>query len=401
MLVMTWWIGPHAYGIFITAMSLTSFLASVARFGVDTYLIRCESTPPDREYEVAFTIMALSSAAALLAGGLAVPLVGRWLSQEEFVAPYLVLLATVPVTALAGLPIAKLERELNFRAVAGMELAGQFSAFMLALVLALAGWGVWAPVFGMVAWQVVVLICASRLSGFRIRLAWDTDCARRMLVFGFGFSLSVRAWQLRSLVNPLVVGRLAGAEAVAFVAFALRAAEGLGFVRTAATRVSIAGLAKIQGQLPRFCATLEEGLRLQVLALGPLLCAFALAGPWLVPHFLGTRWTPALTVYPFVALGVLVNSVFNLQASALFVLERQWPVVWAYCSHVVLLAASTFVFLPRLGILGYGCAELAACAAYAFIPLALSQVAAIAYRKLLPWLAAFSLPLILQVLHRY
>jgi PST family polysaccharide transporter len=205
MLVMTWWIGPHAYGIFITAMSLTSFLASVARFGVDTYLIRCESTLPDREYEVAFTIMALSSAAALLAGGLAVPLVGRWLSQEEFVAPYLVLLATVPVTALAGLPIAKLERELNFRAVAGMELAGQFSASMLALVLALAGWGVWAPVFGMVAWQVVVLICASRLSGFRIRLAWDTDCARRMLVFGFGFSLSVRAWQLRSLVNPLVV----------------------------------------------------------------------------------------------------------------------------------------------------------------------------------------------------
>ncbi|PYX88339.1 MAG: hypothetical protein DMG68_08745, partial [Acidobacteria bacterium] len=29
MLVMSWWIGPHAYGVFVTAMGLTTFLASV------------------------------------------------------------------------------------------------------------------------------------------------------------------------------------------------------------------------------------------------------------------------------------------------------------------------------------------------------------------------------------
>jgi O-antigen/teichoic acid export membrane protein len=398
MLVMTWWIGPHAYGIFVTAVGLTAFLASLARFGVDTYLIRCEIRPQPREYDVAFTLVLANSVLVILGGTAAVPLLGRWFSQTEFALPYLVLLATVPVTALAGIPIAKLERELNFREVAGIELAGQFSAFVLALVLALCGFGVWAPVAGMVAWQVVVFLLAWHLACFSTSLAWDAASARKMLAFGFGFSLSLRAWQLRTLINPLLVGRVAAPEAVAFVALAIRIADALGFVRTAAGRLALAGLAKLQSDPQRFRTALEEGIRLQVLSLGPLLCAFAVAGPWLVPRLMGPRWTPALAVFPLIAIGVLVNSVFNLQASALFVLGHQWTVVWAYASHVLFLAAGTFLLLPRLGILGYGCAELAACTAYFFIPVKLSHIAAISYRKLLPWFAAFSLPLVLEAL---
>lgn len=399
MLVMTWWIGPHAYGIFVTAVGLTTFLASLSRFGVDTYLIRCESTPGERDYHVAATLVLTISTASLLLGALGVPLLVRWFAQPEFALPYLALLATVPLTALVGIPIAKLERELNFRAVAGIELAGQLSAFAIALILAQRGLAVWAPVCGMVAWQIVVFCSACRLSGFSTRCAWDVATARRMVVFGSGFTLSSRAWQLRTLVNPLVVGRLGGPEAVAFIAFAVRIAEGLSFVRTATGRLAIAGLAKLQSDPPRFRAALEEGLRLQVLLLGPLLCAFALAGPWLMPRFMGERWTPALGIYPFVAIAVLVNSVFSLQASALFVLQRQAAVVWAYCSHVALLAGATFLLLPRFGIVGYGCAELFACSAYLFIPFKLSQLAAISYTRLLPWLAVFSLPLVLQAMY--
>jgi Polysaccharide biosynthesis protein len=48
MFLLTRWIGPHAYGVFVTAVGLTTFLASLTRFGVDTYLVRCEP-PPDRQ----------------------------------------------------------------------------------------------------------------------------------------------------------------------------------------------------------------------------------------------------------------------------------------------------------------------------------------------------------------
>ena len=128
---------------------------------------------------------------------------------------------------------------------------------------------------------------------------------------------------------------------------------------------------------------------LQIITLGPLLCAFAFAGPFTVRHVMGARWMPSLAVYPFVAAGVLANSVYNLQASALFVLGRQWTVMWSYLTHVALLGVGARLLLPRLGIAGYGWAELLACIAYFLIHVGLARVVVISYRRTLPWLAVF------------
>jgi O-antigen/teichoic acid export membrane protein/uncharacterized heparinase superfamily protein len=391
--VLTWWIGPHAYGTYVTAVGLTSFLASLTRFGVDTYLVRCEAAPDVKQYNVAFTLVLAASSGLALLGAALTPLLERWYSDGEFVAPYLVLLLSIPLTGLAGVPTARLERELRFGVVAGIELGGQFSAFLASLLLAWQGFGVWAPVAGLFVWQAVVLAAAWRAAHFSPRLQFDAAYVRSMLAFGMGFSASLRTWQLRTLVNPLLVGRFAGPECVAYVAFAVRIVESLGFIRIAAGRLAIAALARLQHDGEQFRAALERALRIQVVTIGPLLGAFAVAGPWLVPRFMGARWLPSLEVYPLVAASVLINSVFNLQASALFVLGRQWTVMWSYVAHVAVLTVSALLLVPRMGIPGYGWAELIACAAYGVIGYVLSQLVTISYGKLVPWAAAFGLPL--------
>lgn len=211
-----------------------------------------------------------------------------------------------------------------------------------------------------------------------------------MLSYGAGLTASMRMWQLRGLVNPLLVGRFAGAEAVAFVALAIRIAESLGTFRLAAGRIAIAALAKLQGRREDFRKGVEHAVYLQVIILAPLLCGFALLGPLILPRVAGARWLPSLTVYPFIALGVLVNSVYNLQASALFVIGKQWAVMRCYSIHVLILAVSTLVLLPRLGIAAYGWAELLACAAYCVIHTGLAAEIEISYRKLMPWVTASS-----------
>src|SRR5437867_6827935 len=40
MLVMTRWIGPHSYGLFLTAIGLVAFLSTLARAGVVVFLVR-------------------------------------------------------------------------------------------------------------------------------------------------------------------------------------------------------------------------------------------------------------------------------------------------------------------------------------------------------------------------
>ncbi|HVO80424.1 MAG TPA: oligosaccharide flippase family protein [Terriglobales bacterium] len=401
MLVLTWWIGPHAYGVFVTAISLVAFLASLGRAGVDTYLVRRAAAPDARLYGIAATVILAVSAGLVLAGAGLAPLLVRWYGSREFVAPYLVLLCNLPIVGLTGVPTAKLERELNFRTVAGIELAGQAVGLVLSLVLALSGMGVWAPVGGQIAWQAFLLIAVYWAARLLPRLQFDWREAREMLSFGIGVSASMRAWQLRTLVNPLLVGRFAGAEGVAFVGLAIRIAEALGSVRLAAGRLAIAALARLQDRREEFRRALQRALFLQVMTLGPLLGGFALVGPLVVRHVIGVRWMPSLAVFPFIAAGVLVNSIYNLQASALFVMGRQWLVMRSYLTHVLLLGAGTLLLLPRLGITAYGWAELLACAAYFMIQAGLAKTAAISYRRLAPWLAIFLALVFAPALHNW
>jgi O-antigen/teichoic acid export membrane protein len=151
MLVMTWWIGPHAYGVFVTAISIVALFAALARSGIDTYLVRREEAPDELVYGTAATLLAAISLvlAAIAAAG--TPLLIHWYASREFAGPYFVLLLTIPVAALTGVPMAKLERELNFRSVAAIELSGQSLGLVVSGFL---GWfraGVWAPVAGQIA----------------------------------------------------------------------------------------------------------------------------------------------------------------------------------------------------------------------------------------------------------
>jgi O-antigen/teichoic acid export membrane protein len=388
MLVMTWWIGPHAYGLFVTAVGIVAFLSVVARGGIDTYLVRCEA-PDARTYGTATSLILGASLGLGLAAAAATPLFIRWYGNREFVPPYLALLMAIPVSALTGIPMAKLERGLEFRRIAGIELAGQSLGLSVAATLAWLHAGVWAPVMGQVAWQVFTLIAAGLCAAIPFRLGFEMQHARPMLSYGVGLTASLRTWQLRTLVNPLIVGRYGGPEAVAYIALAIRIAEALGTFRLAAARMAIAALARLQDRREAFRQALEQALFLQVVTLGPLLCAFALLGPYIVRHVMGARWTPSLQIYPFAAVGVLVNSVYNLQASALFVVGKQWVVMRSYVVHVFLLAAATLFLLPRLGLIGYGWAELFACTAYCLIHTGVAATVPISYQRLRPWIAGF------------
>jgi O-antigen/teichoic acid export membrane protein len=265
MLVMTRWIGPHAYGLFVTAIGVVALLSNLARAGVDTYLVRSESVPDRRIYDIAVTLVFFISATLSLLGAISVPQLIRWFHGSEFVKPYLVLLLSIPVTSMTGIAMAKLERELSFRSVARIELGGQIAGLVISAILAGAGCGVWAPVAGQFVWQVYVFIGTSAATRMVPRIAFDLKEARAMLSFGIGFTSSMRVWQLRTLVNPLLVGRFAGADGVAFVALAVRIAEALGTLRLAAGRMAIAALARLQNRREQFRIAVERASLLQSL----------------------------------------------------------------------------------------------------------------------------------------
>ncbi|WP_201447883.1 oligosaccharide flippase family protein [Calothrix sp. PCC 7507] len=368
-LLLTRLIGPEKYGLYAATFGIFWYLQTVCQLGIEIYLVRHEGEEKLQIYHQGFTLLLLLGIGGMGISLLSIPLIQSWVRLPGFSAIAQVMFLGLPLVLLGQVPAARLERNLDYRKVALIELANQIIFYLIALPLAFQGWGVWAPVMGWWFQQVQstgLLYWASRYSP---RLYWNPSLVKQMLAYSLGFSTSIWIWYARSLVNPLLVGRFAGAEAVGFVAIAIRLVEVLGFVKAATWRLAIATLAKFQGDQYRLLNAVTEGMGLQILALGPLLVAFAWVAPYLMPLLFGDQWSPVIAIFPFIALGNLTNALFNMHSSTLYVLQRNWEVTIFHLVHVTLFVGATALLVPHLGLVGYGWAEIVALLSYGVIHL--------------------------------
>jgi O-antigen/teichoic acid export membrane protein len=391
-------IGPANYGLYASALGIVSYLGSLAGLGVNVYLVRLEFEPDRDIYNQAFTLTFITGLCGILLGIASVPFLQHWLKNPDFIPPMLAMLPALPFIAMIGPVMARLERDLNYRAVASIELAGQIIFYLVSLTMAYQGKGVWAPVAGYLTWQIYQLAAACAATRYRPRPFLRRLMLGDMLRYSAGYSASIWIWQLRSLINPLFVGRYAGPEGVGYVALAIRLVEALSFVKAAAWRLSIATMGKLQTDVQRLQKFMEEATILQVLVLGLVLTSFAWIAPALFPFVFGDSWNSVLTVYPFIALGYLINAAFSMHSSVLYVYRRNWEVALFHVLHIILFAGGVLFLAPRFGPAGYGMAEVPALLSYIVIHFQVVKVVNPSCIKTLPWLISFIPPLFTPLL---
>ena len=386
-LLVTRVIGPTQYGIFAAAYGIVAFIANTATWGIDVYLLRKPTEPTAAEYDQAFTLLFATSVFFVTALTLLRHAISRLARIEELALPLTALSLFIACNLLSLPGIVHLDRDLKFHRVAVVELVSQVSGYAVAVPLALLGMGAWAPTLGMLTTQILLLVLIYASVSLRPGFHFDRKLVRQMLGYGLSYSGAMWVWQLRSLVNPLVVGRFAGAEGVGYVALALRLVEVLSFVRQATWRVAMAALAKLEENPERLRRSITEGMRLQSLTVGLPLALFAVVAPFVLPPIFGARWDPAFRIFPFVALSCLLNAMFNLHSSVLYLLKKNTHVLRFHLVHVLILAASAALLIPRLGYIGYGWAEIIAISTYFVLHRSITAVVdSPDYRPALLWL---------------
>jgi O-antigen/teichoic acid export membrane protein len=376
-LLLTRQIGPGNYGLFVAALGVFTYASFIAQFGLDVYLIRREGEPDEDDWHLGFTLLLASGLLVALLGAGAVLLFQGDAPGPSFLPLAWALLAGLPVTMLVMVPAARLERRLDYRRLAIVEVSALVVLHTVSLSAAFAGLEQWSPILGWWVQQIFTVAVLYIVSGYRPRLCWDRGRASAMLRYGAGYAFSMSIWQLRSLVNPLIVLPWAGPAAVGYIGLATRFVELLSLIRTTAWRLAIAAFGRFISDRQRSLSALTEGMRLQVLGVGAPLAAFAIAGPFVMPLLFGTRWSewaPAMEVYPYLAIGALCNALFSLHSSVLYVMHRNAHVALFHAAHVALLGAAAAYLVPRYGIVGLGLAEIAAVPAYFVIHVSLARV---------------------------
>jgi PST family polysaccharide transporter len=392
--VVTKLLGPSEFGIYAGALAIVNFLAVVAQMGVEIELIRGDEEPTDREYDAAFTLLCMASAAALILGlgGVA----GAWSAgavSGRTAAVFAVLACSLPINILWAPAQGKIERAFGFRQMAVIELVGDILLYGVSVGLALADLGVWAPVIGVFAWQTWLLLGSYALAHLRPRLRWDRTELLRFVRFGRGYTLSIAADRSRDLINPLVVGQIAGATAVGQLAFALRIVELVGFVFRASWRLAHAALNRVKHDLTKFRYGFEEGIVLHLLAIGPIMIAATWLLPWVISTFGFGDYEEATSVFPWLAVGTFTVGFRQMLATALYAFGRNGAITVSNGLRVAIQAGVCALTVDRFGIKAFGIGEIAGIAALVVLDWALRQELTYNYSRAIPWLLAFLPPL--------
>src|SRR5271165_5428459 len=209
-LVITRVIGPEQYGAYTAALGIYLYVENLGEAGIQVYLIRQPGLVPEREYDVASFLLLAIGVTLAAALEFSLGMISSWVSVAGVGSLLGTLALIMPLQLVARAAGARLERTLDYRRIATIELASLAVNYVVAIPLAYIGYGAWSLVFGSITYALfyagVVHIAARQVP----RFAWDTEIARQILSYALGVSSAQWIWQLRMLANPLIVGPLLG-----------------------------------------------------------------------------------------------------------------------------------------------------------------------------------------------
>jgi O-antigen/teichoic acid export membrane protein len=213
-------------------------------------------------------------------------------------------------TSVGTVPLALLERNIDFRSRSVCELTGALGQAAVALTLAVSGFGVWSIVFGQIAgsaiqsglaWAVAPLHPDPRQASWRL--------IRELMGYGRYVSATNVVNIANNTADNVVIGRVLGATALGFYAVAFRLAD---FPNTVIAhivgRVMFPVYSLLQDELARFRRAFIQNLqRIAVLALPVSVTILVCAEPIVLGLF-GQKWAAAIGPLRILALYGLVKS---------------------------------------------------------------------------------------------
>jgi lipopolysaccharide exporter len=297
---------PADFGLLAIALVFLRFGQYFAQMGVGPALVQAPEMS-DRKIRTAFSInLALSTVVAIafvLIAGLA-----RLLLDDPGVVPVVRVMAVGLVLAAAGTTAESLlRRELRFRRLAVNQLVSfVFGYLLVGLVMAILGAGVWSLVAAHLCQTGANSLLSVVSRPHPAAVGWNRRDAISLISFGGRVSIISFAEFLGQSLDTLVIGRVAGGNALgqynrAFLLVNLpleRLMQGV-------QRVLFPAFSRIQSQRDRLVRVYRSALRIAAAVLLPTAAGMAVAAEPLVLVVLGSQWTLAAEVLPFLALSAV------------------------------------------------------------------------------------------------
>ncbi|MEP7228158.1 MAG: lipopolysaccharide biosynthesis protein [Gemmatimonadales bacterium] len=304
------------FGVLSAALVVIGFSQIFSRLGLGPALVQIPELE-QRHLKAAFTLSVLTSFA--WAGGLwlAAPAIAAFYRIDQVEPVLRALVWMFPITGIAVVSGSLLQRELKFRWLAQREVASYLVGYgVVGVVLASAGWGVWALVWANLAQAGVntLLLMLGRPPSFSL---WpDRRSLAELSYFSGGFTLGRIANYLAIQGDNLVTGRWLGPAALGIYgrAYQLMAVPSTLF-GDVLDNVLFPSLARLQGDQTRLGTAYVRGVSLIALAMLPASAVLVVLSPELIRVVLGPRWDAVVLPFQILTSCMLFRTSYKMSDS--------------------------------------------------------------------------------------
>lgn len=295
-------LGAEAFGFLAMAAAFVILCEVLVRESLTEYLISGE-TPRPGHMNAAFWMLLGLGAALMVILVLLAGLVADFYDQPLVATLIRLLSVTVFLVALGAVPTAILRRELRFKSLAVRAVAGVVAGGIVALWMALNGYGVLSLVAQRVVQVATNAVLAWAAVSWRPGLKVSKQESNDILGFGSAV-LSLRAAEIARVQVPMVIiGATLGPTMLGLFSIAWRLVEiGSFLIMTPLRMVSQSAFAVLRRGGENAADLLTDILRISGMIAFPAFCGLAILATPVLAVLFGDKWLEAAPILAIIAI---------------------------------------------------------------------------------------------------
>jgi O-antigen/teichoic acid export membrane protein len=309
-------LGAREYGLWaLLAMSFGTLFA-LAAVGLDDKYLQQDHPDQRKAFEIAFTLQSMLCGLFTLIAIAAIPLFAALYDEPRIVVPGLILAVALPLIALQT-PMWVFYRRMDFVKQRALESINPVVAFVVSVVLAIAGFGFWSLIIGTLAGSLAAATAAVVASPYKLRFRYERGAMREYATFSwpllFGSASSVVAYQ----IPVTLAARLFGSASVGAITLSSQITQYTKRVDDIVTHALYPAICVVKDQRDLLFESFTKSNALALLWGFPTGIAAALFADQAVHLVLGDSWHLAVPLIQVLGVSAAVDQIgFNWTALA-------------------------------------------------------------------------------------
>ena len=314
---------PDEYGLAAIVMTVNDLIRVFIRTGIGTRLVQAKAEEVAQLAQSAYWLNWTISLGLFILQCLAAFPIASFYHNEKLILPICLTSVTLLLIPHGLVQSALIQRENRLKAIANARMLQFSTDNILALIFAVAGFGMWAIILPKLIVSPLWVYIMLKHHSWRPKLKFTTKGWGDLIRFGRSVLGVELLNNLRSNLDYLIVGRFLGIEALGLYYFAFNAGLGISFGIIVSIKAALLPhLCDARENLQLFKERYYSSMKIIASVIIPLVLLQSVLAPFYVPIVFGEKWINAIPVLILICLSAIPRPFADSASQLLIAVDK-------------------------------------------------------------------------------